>query len=100
VSARFIYDRMTGRDLSEALRELAMPPNAFARIFGVRPEVMSRWLKGDQDIPPWVYPVTRLLSLPHALGEARVAAAEHIKEDREHPERGEYPYQRHNEEDS
>lgn len=92
ISARFEYDRLTGKQLSDDLRSLDMPPNAFCRIFGVRKEVMGRWLKDAQEIPPWVYIALRLLALPHALGEARAAAAEHIKFDRENPQNGQFPY--------
>lgn len=93
VSKRFTYARMTGKDLSEALREIDLKPRAFCRIFGVRPEVMSRWLKGTQDIATWVYPTVWLLrEADNALGIVRTAAAHHVMIDHEHPEHGEFPF--------
>lgn len=95
VSARFEYKRMTGADLAAWLHELDLPADAFCRIFGVRPEVMARWLKDEQDIPPWVFVVVWLLKeTPNGNAIARTAAANHIRIDRKFPDRGEFPYLR------
>lgn len=94
VSARFEYTRLTGKELSEDLSDLGMEPKTFCRIFGVNPNVMTRWLKDEQEPPPWVHVAMALLFLPGAIPEARKAAAEHIKIDREHPEKGEFPFLR------
>lgn len=93
MTRRFEYRRITGRELSEALDDLDLPAKAFCRIFGVNPQVMTRWLRGDQETPPWVFPVIWLLrEIPEAVAIARSAAASHIVRDNEHPSRGEYPY--------
>lgn len=93
ISARFEYARMSAKDFREALDEIDLPPQAFARIFGVRIEVVTRWLKGDQDIPPWAFVVLWILrEVPNGIAIARTAAANHIVRDREHEERGEFPY--------
>lgn len=95
VSARFEYQKMTGREFSAALAEIDLAPKAFARIFGVRPEVVQRWIKGEQDVATWVFPVMWLLrEIPEGIAIARSAAANHIKIDRDHPDRGEFPYLR------
>ncbi|MGT2467431.1 hypothetical protein ACVOMV_24980 [Mesorhizobium atlanticum] len=46
------YSRMTGTEFNRVLKELELPGYGFARIFGVRPDVVKRWLRGEQDIPP------------------------------------------------
>lgn len=93
VSARFDYRRMTAREFSEALREIDLQPDAFARIFGVRKEVVGRWLSGTQDVPSWPFVALWLLrEIPNGIAIARTAAANHIEIDREHPDRGRFPY--------
>src|SRR5690606_10889095 len=82
VSARFEYARMSADDFSKALHDIDLAPPAFARIFGVRIEVVTRWLKGEQDIPPWVFVVCWLLrEIPNGIAIARTAAANHIARD-------------------
>lgn len=99
--SRFDYVRMTGDQLRHALRDIDMQPAAFCRIFGVNGNVMGRWLKDEQDVPPWVYVTLRLLSAgPHMLAIAREAAAEHIRSDNDFPDRGEFPYRARRWEDS
>lgn len=93
VSARFEYTRMTAQQFSDALEEIDLPAPAFSRIYGVRLEVVERWLKGEQDIPPWVFIALWLMrEIPSGTAIARSAAANHIKLDRKYPKRGEYPY--------
>lgn len=93
LSARFEYQKMTAREFSAALREIDLPPDAFARIFGVRKEVVARWLKGTQDVPPWVFVVLWILrEVPNGIAIARTAAANHIAQDRKYVERGPFPY--------
>lgn len=93
MSARFEYTRLTGRQIGDALAEIDLLPAAFCRIFGVRKEVMRKWLKDEQEPPPWVFVVLWLLrEVPNGIAIARTAAANHIRLDREHPEYGEFPY--------
>ncbi|TIR24002.1 MAG: hypothetical protein E5X34_13180 [Mesorhizobium sp.] len=89
---RFEYSRMNGTELHETFTELGMPPYGFARIFGVKPDTVKKWLRDQQDIPPWVYVALSLLYVDGALGAARKAAAEHIKFDNKRPAAGEFPY--------
>lgn len=89
---RFEYTRMNGQELHETFVELGMPPYGFARIFGVKPDTVKKWLRDQQDIPPWVYVALSLLYVDGALGAARQAAAEHIKLDNRRPAAGEFPY--------
>ena len=89
---RFEYTRMNGKELHETFAELGMPPYGFARIFGVKPDTVKKWLRDQQDIPPWVYVALSLLYVDGALGAARQAAAEHIKVDNRRPAAGEFPY--------
>lgn len=93
MSARFEYTRMTGAEITEALQEIDLDPVAFCRIFGIRPEVMKRWQRDEQDAPPWIFPVLWLLrEVPNGIAIARTAAANHIKVDRNHLTRGDFPY--------
>lgn len=95
LSARFEYQKMTAREFSDALAEIDLPPKAFARIFGVRPEVVQRWIRDEQDIPPWPFICLWLLrEIPEGIAIARSAAANHIKTDRDNPGRGDFPYLR------
>lgn len=87
---------MTGNEFHKTLDMLGLPHRSFARIFGVNPKTVERWLAGQQDIPPWVRIALRLLSLRGALVEARQEAGEHIIRDGDHPERGDYPYKNGN----
>lgn len=90
---RFEYDRLTGEHLSQALRDIGLSPGTFARFFGLKDQVVFRWLKDEQDIARWVQPVLELLRLPGAIRVCRETAALTISLDRDHPERGAYPYQ-------
>ena len=97
---RFSYDRITPERLSAFFTEQDWSPNTFARIFGCDPKRVGKWLKGEEDAPPWVYPVVCILDeVPGAIPEARKAAADMIRLDRKHPEHGEYPYRQHQEDD-
>ncbi|RWC91671.1 MAG: hypothetical protein EOS72_03175 [Mesorhizobium sp.] len=89
---RFEYARMNGKELHETLTEIGMPPYGFARIFGVKADTVKKWLRDQQDIPPWVYVALSLLHVDGALGAARQAAAEHIKKDNKRLSAGEFPY--------
>lgn len=92
VSRRFEYERMNPKDFRDELAAIDMPANAFARIFGINSNVVERWVKGEQDIPAWVYVAFSLLRLPEGFSTARQAAAQHIKKDNLRPQLGEYPY--------
>lgn len=93
LSARFRYRRMTPKEFRDELQEIDLPPHAFARIFGVRPETITKWMKGDQDIPPWPFVALWLMrEIPEGIAIARTAAANHIEFDNENPWRGEFPY--------
>lgn len=84
---------MSAADFSLALREIDLAPPAFARIFGIRIEVVTRWLKGEQDIPPWAFVALWLMrEVPNGVAIARTAAANHIARDTKYPQRGEFPY--------
>ncbi|RWM29428.1 hypothetical protein [Mesorhizobium sp.] len=90
--ARFEYSRMTAPELNRVLKELELPGYGFARIFGVRPDTVRKWLRGELDIPPWVFVALSLLYLDGARHEARRVAGLHIKRDNHYPNRGEFPY--------
>ncbi|MFC5509302.1 hypothetical protein [Bosea massiliensis] len=90
---RFEYDRIDAARFRRELAVLNMQPGAFARIFGVNLNVVKRWTRGEQDIPPWVRTVTAMMiDDAGMIVVARRAAATAIKLDKLHPERGEYPY--------
>ncbi len=90
---RFEYDRIDGARFKRELAVLNMQPGAFARIFGVNLNVVKRWLRDEQDIPPWVRIVTTMMvDDAGMIVVARRTAAAAIKVDKLHPERGEYPY--------
>lgn len=45
---------MTPADLRAALDRLGLPQQAAARLWGVNPRTVRRWVAGEQDIPEWV----------------------------------------------
>lgn len=93
LSARFRYRRMTPKEFRDELQEIDLPPHAFARIFGVRPETITKWMRGENEIPPWPFVVLWLLrEIPNGIAIARTAAANHIEFDNKFPDRGEFPY--------
>lgn len=90
---RFTYDRITPERFSAFLSSEDWSPKSFARIFGCDVKRVVRWAKGEEDAPPWIFVVVRIMEeVPGAIPEARKAAAEMIRQDRWHPEHGEYPY--------
>ncbi len=90
---RFEHDRLNGKRFRSELAILKMPAGAFARMFGVNLKVVQRWMRDEQDIPPWVrVALAMLVDDPGMIVVARRAAAEAIRLDKLHPERGEYPY--------
>ncbi|WP_378952149.1 hypothetical protein [Mesorhizobium sp. ANAO-SY3R2] len=89
---RFEYDRMTAEDFRAALEGLDLPAKGFARIWGVRAGTVGKWVKGEQDIPPWVYVAFALMRQDGAMVTARDAAANMIRRDNLRPQLGEYPY--------
>lgn len=91
LAQRFDYDRLEPDQFRDRLRELDMPSDAFARIFGIRAKTVDGWLQ-DGNIPPWVRVALTLLGLPGALPAAREAAAQMIRSDNIRPELGSYPY--------
>lgn len=67
VSTRYVYDRMTGAQLSTALDQLGLTMRGFGKIYGVPAKRMQAWLKGDEDIPHSVAVMVGLLTLPGAV---------------------------------
>jgi DNA-binding transcriptional regulator YiaG len=45
---------MTPTDFRAALDRLGLSQQAVARLWGLNPRTVRRWLAGDQDIPGWV----------------------------------------------
>ena len=94
MSARFEYERITGEELSALLATIEWQPKTFARIFGVRPDRLTKWIRGEEDAPPWVGVVVRMLAAhPANPPLARRLAADAIRTDRNRPEI-EFPYRR------
>lgn len=93
MTARFEYLRMEADDLQAGLDTIGMPPKSFCRIFGSNEKTMSRWLRGEMEIPMWV-PVTVavLIEAPGVIPIARRTIAKFIVEDRKNPGLGRFPY--------
>lgn len=83
---RFEYTRLSHAEFNALLRDINMPVLSFARIFGVNPRTAKDWSYGDKDLPPWVFPVLRMMAnSPGAIPEARRAAGDMIRSDSERP---------------
>lgn len=94
MAKRFEYDRMTGEEFAEALADIDMKPETFARLFGQNADRVKKWADGREDVPTWVPPVVAMLAnCPGTVPEARATAAQLIRLDNLRPELGEYPYQ-------
>ena len=92
MAPRFVYRRLTSQEFNKALEEQGLPWQAFARIFGVNLNTVRKWVAGTEDVPRWVPTALTLLTLPNALGTARMAAAAFIEKDNRRPELGDFPY--------
>lgn len=47
-------NRPTPRTLSTAITRLGLSQTGAAKVLGVNPRTMRRWLAGDSEIPKWV----------------------------------------------
>ncbi|WP_027578456.1 hypothetical protein [Bradyrhizobium sp. Ai1a-2] len=95
---RFIHRKISGADFDTELARQGLTRKSFARVFCQNLVTVNRWGREKdgqvQDIPTWVPIALTLLTVPNALGTARMAAAAMIQADRLHPELGEFPYQK------
>ncbi len=62
------YPRMTKQQFSAALDEVRLTPEEFSWGTGSNEVRVNRWLKGEEDIPPWVTVLCAVLTLPGARG--------------------------------
>jgi transcriptional regulator with XRE-family HTH domain len=62
-----MIQKISSDELSEALAELKITQAEFSRMIGTTPRTISRWVKGDTEVPVYVKLIIRLLNLPHEL---------------------------------
>jgi hypothetical protein len=72
---------MEPADLSEDLERIGLTADGFAKLTGTKRERVLVWLKGKDDVPPWVPVLTALLALPGALEKAQEVAAFYLEEE-------------------
>ena len=89
---RFVHKKITGSDFDTELSKQGLSRPAFARIWCQNLVTVNRWGRDGQDIPTWVPIALTLMTLPQAMGTARMAAATMIEQDRRHPDLGPFPY--------
>lgn len=98
MAKRFEYRRMDAGEFRADLQGIGMGYLAFSRIFGQDERRVRKWMAGQEDIPVWIPVVLEILkTTPGAIAAARLAAGDFITQDNEHPERGEYPFRRYDE---
>jgi uncharacterized protein (DUF488 family) len=61
---------MTPAMLSAGLDETGLSMRQFARLTGAREDRVQKWLEGKEDIPPFVYCVLTMATIPAALAKA------------------------------
>lgn len=61
------YVRMTGAELSVAMKEIDVSPSQLAAHLGTRQERVIGWMDGGQDIPHTVHLLITLLQVPGTL---------------------------------
>ena len=91
---RFVHKRITASDFTAELKRQDISLPSFTRIWCQNLTTTTRWANGQQDIPTWVPIALTMMTLPNALGTARMAAAAMIEKDTLRPELGSFPYQR------
>ena len=91
---RFKHKKISGIELDSELTRLGLTRKSFCRIFCQNIVTVNRWGRDGDGVPGWVPIALTLLTLPNALGTARMAAAAMIEEDRLRPELGPFPYQK------
>lgn len=91
---RFQHKQITGAEFDEELTRRGLTRRSFARVFCQNIVTVNRWGRDGVGVPGWVPIALTLLTLPNALGTARMAAAAMIELDRLRPELGPFPYQK------
>lgn len=82
---RFEYQRMTGRELEDALKRLGWNEGTFAAMFGQTPRRVKDYVENRERIPMWVPVVLHILeTVPGALGAARGEIDRRIIADKTH----------------
>jgi hypothetical protein len=91
---RFTHKRITASDFNAELARQNLSLPAFTRIWCQNLTTTKRWANGQNDIPTWVPIALTMMTLPNAMGTARMAAAAMIETDTLNPQLGDFPYQR------
>lgn len=68
------FQRMTGTEFSGALNHLGLSVGEFRRLTGASPKKVEEWLRGLEDIPPWVPVFLAAGAHPEALQSAKEEA--------------------------
>lgn len=89
---RFTYRRLEPETFEMALQTVGISAREFAKLSGAPHHRVGQWLRGENDIPPWVMVFMTMLTVPKALDIARAAANETIIRDNENMHLGEYPF--------
>jgi DNA-binding transcriptional regulator YiaG len=83
MARRYVYERMTAAQLSQALDELGLTMRQFARLYGSAEKRIQQWLDGADDIPHTVAVVLGLLTLPGAMELAKRITDERARDSRD-----------------
>lgn len=75
------YDRITGQELRDSIRDLQLTFGQFARLAGTQRHRVLGWLNGKQEIPHHVNVMIELLSLPGAMERALAVTDDWICEE-------------------
>lgn len=67
---RYVYQRISGAELSKELDRLGLTKRRFAKIYGVPDDRVQQWMDDDEDIPHSVAVMLKLLALPGGLAAA------------------------------
>ena len=77
MSRDYTYRRIDGRELSDRINHLGLSANDLMILSGARRDRVLQWLRGEEDIPPYVDQITRVwIDVPGSLEAAQEWARE------------------------
>jgi hypothetical protein len=94
MAPRFVWRRLSADEFKSELRDQGVSIGKFTRLWGQNIRRVKLWTSGEEDVPTWVPMALATMRVPGVRETLSEVVAQMIQQDREHPELGEYPYQK------